>query len=415
MGNDSIWEYVPKKKWGQGFSATEEKTPKPPNQAVTPSVSTDNVFAPYYESMRKEREKQYNADLATLETSRSLQRQEAAINNELMKKYMPQLNQMNGLTGLGVSESANLESLSRYQNTLSGIEQSYSQRKSELDRYLRTDLADLNAAERAEQREDQRDAYGVALEHIASGAITDSDSLERYLTAVTPTVTDGQLNQLKALGESLIGESKGKTGSTTATGTVNAGGDSVTIQVGSRGVPLSIVGQTYLQDAIDVGGDYNDGDVFLYDKKIYYKQNDAVYELMDASGNNNSKNYSAAYNFLKSGTVPEGYGAVQSPDTPQSERIDRFDAPEGARVVDTNIYPEAPHNVVTYDGSPRDGISNVVVYNGNGVPANAKLMRTSVGEKLKTLMRRADADTPIEYDGNHYVKIGAVVYKITYT
>lgn len=311
------WKAPVKSKWGNGYNT--------PNTSAAPVSTPVDTLDKYYDDERDRVKDQYKTDLAALGTNKNVQMQEAAINNELLKKYLPQMNQMSGLSGLGVSESANIDALSRYQNTVTDINRGYRESVDTLDRYRNADLASINAAEREEKIADQRDAYGVALEHIASGAITDADSLERYLTAVTPSVSDLQLQQLKALGESLVGEKGKKYGaSVDDTGvsivakyggnapstnpfansnepvnlaeagsafSVNAGGNSFVVE-STGAVDPSVVKNA---------GTIDDGDVFLYDDAIYVKKNGTVYGVSGIGGNNNSENYSALYAYLKSG------------------------------------------------------------------------------------------------------------------
>ena len=66
------------------------------------STNVDTLDRYYYDKERDRVKNQYKADLAALDTNKNVQMQEAAINNELLKKYLPQMNQMSGLSGLGV-------------------------------------------------------------------------------------------------------------------------------------------------------------------------------------------------------------------------------------------------------------------------------------------------------------------------
>ena len=146
----------------------------------------------YYSNLRNTRNQQFETDKSELEAYRSLARQEASINNELLKKYLPQLNAQNGLTGLGIADSINLEQLSRYQNTLTDIDRQYNDGLSELERAYRSDMQGYDAAERGEQRadaqreeayarEDSRNTYSTALSAINEGTFRDLKSLDVYL------------------------------------------------------------------------------------------------------------------------------------------------------------------------------------------------------------------------------------------
>ena len=140
-----------------------------------PNSTKVDTLDRYYDDERDRVDKQYKADLAALDRNKNVQMQEAAINNDLLKKYLPQMNQMSGLSGLGVSESANIDALSRYQNTVTDINRGYRESVDSLDRYRNADLASINAAERTEQRE----KYGSAQEWIMSGAIDSQEALDK--------------------------------------------------------------------------------------------------------------------------------------------------------------------------------------------------------------------------------------------
>ena len=76
----------------------------------------------------------YDAEVAALDAERNVARQEASINNELLMKYLPTINRMNGLHGLGVAQSFNAEALANYQNSLNDIDRTYRTSRDTLDR-----------------------------------------------------------------------------------------------------------------------------------------------------------------------------------------------------------------------------------------------------------------------------------------
>ena len=296
-------------------------------------------YDPYYENKRTALADQKASDLKDLDAYRVQQRQEAAINNELLMKYLPQLNKASGLTGLGVAQSANVDALSRYQTNLGNIEKNYRQGVSDIESAYRTDIAKIDDAERAEIKGDQDSAYGLAWEHIASGGITDKDSLDRYLDGIDDTVTEKQLAQLKALGDSMVSESEktteGKYGTNvgryiapetngnaeleaatnleTVGSVVKVNGNGTTFVLESNGIADDAAQEAASKDGI------KNGDVFYFNNGIYLKQNGRVYALSGTGGNYNTSDYSAMYKYL-TGTAPTTQQSTQNvPNAPNAQ------------------------------------------------------------------------------------------------
>lgn len=288
-------------------------------------------YDPYYDNKRTALGEQKASDLKDLDAYRVHQRQEAAINNELLMKYLPQLNKASGLTGLGVAQSANVDALSRYQTNLGNIEKNYRRGVSDIESAYRTDLAKIDDAERAEIKGDQDSAYGLAWEYIASGGITDKDSLDRYLDGIDDTVSEKQLAQLKALGDSMVSESEktteGKYGTnvgkyiapeTNGNAELEAATNLETVgsvvKVNGNGTTFVLESNGIADDAAQEaasGNDIKNGDVFYFNKGIYLKQNGRVYALSGTGGNYNTSDYSAMYKYL-TGTVPTTNQSTQN-------------------------------------------------------------------------------------------------------
>lgn len=437
------WKAPIGKHWGNGFVAEEkEREKKLPNQAVVPTPSTDatqnNVFAPYYESMRDDAKEQYKSDLAALKRNKNVQMQEAAINNELLKKYLPQMNQMSGLSGLGVSESANIDALSRYQNTVSGIEQGYTQGKSELDRYLRSDLADINAAERAEQREDQQlldlykredqsEAYQMASMQIMGA--TSASEIDAILTAWEGKTNEDQYNNLVAYAKSrktslteVEKEVEDSMGSTAVSGTVDNSGGTVKIPIPTQDgvglkLDLSILGETDFQEAIDAGAKRENGEVFVYDKAIYYKKNDRVYELVDPEGNNNSEVYSAIYGYLNDGEmIPVADPIKKFFDEAKAER-DKSKA-EKPKTGEQKRDEATRHLLDNYSPSPTEASGangRATSYNGRGGVTVLMPDKTTKYYKLyhsDTSLDKVPEDVVVNLVGKNYVKHDNITYEL---
>lgn len=315
-----------------GYSGYEDDYNRPDvvKAYATEEQEVTNPLDPYYENKRNALSAQKADDIAALDASRVQQRQEAAINNELLMKYLPQLNKASGLTGLGVAQSANVDALSRYQTNLGNIEKNYRRGVSEIERAYRADLAKIDADERTELIGDQSDAFGLAWEYIASGGATDRETLDRYLDGIEDTVSESQLAQLKALGDSIVSETEKQTDDTKTSFGTNVGQYVVPDVNGNAEMEAatnldtvgSVVkvqggGQTYALESNGIADDsvwqaanennVTDGSVFLYDngydKGIYLKQNGRVYALSGTGGNYNTADYTSMYKYL-SGAAP---------------------------------------------------------------------------------------------------------------
>ena len=295
------------------LSMYEEEKKKP-----TLSANRQQRYDSLYEN--------YLSDTKALDEQKSLAEQEARINHELLMKYLPTLNKQNGLYGLGVAQSANVEALANYQNNLNAIDRNYRASKSELDRSWNNSQLSLYDQQATEDREDSLAAYNEAYDLIVAGAETKTkDEIDNYIAALD--VDEATKERLGSLANYLYGdvEETAKNTFTTDAKVDNEG--VVTVGVGSRSIPLYLGGMVSIPT--NEANKYGEGEVFLYDNAIFVKKNGNVYQVVDENREATSQKYSKVYDYLKNGVIPEGYGTVQSPDTPQSERYDRFDRPEG--------------------------------------------------------------------------------------
>ena len=239
---------------------------------------------------------QYNEDLAALDSDRSRQRQEAAINHELVKKYLPIANKLSGMSGLGVSESANLESLSAYQNNLADIDRSYSESK-----------ANLLKNYRAEEKAMQEDQFANAQVYIDSNNLT-GDRLDAYLDKLKANgMEEWYLNQLRARDASgAAGDVSTHKASTTAQGwhgAANLSEAGTDFQVNVNGTDLWVATEGEVTDKgiVSAAADAEDGEVFMIGNHIYTKKNGRVYGIQAAEGGYSSDHYSRLYQYLKTG------------------------------------------------------------------------------------------------------------------
>ncbi len=257
----------------------------------------------------------YESDVKKLNENRSLARQEASINNELLMKYLPELNRQNGLYGLGVSQSANAEALSNYQNSLTNIDRTYNesmdqlnrgktQYEADLKRGLDSDLLSLYAEQERENREDALSAYADAQDMITAGVgtMTRSD-VDQYIKGLS--LDEATREKLGALVNYLYGEdtveSKEPPFTVSAeaevsdgTVTVNVGGVNYKLTLGEEPVSIS-------SKVSKVSKDYENGKAFVYDNGIYVKKNDQVYQVFDENGRMLGDDYSGLYTHLTTG------------------------------------------------------------------------------------------------------------------
>lgn len=383
-----------------------------------------NPLDPYYQKQRDVLDKQKTDDISALERSRVQQRQEAAINNELLMKYLPQLNKANGLAGLGVSETANIDALSRYQTNLGKIEASHQQGVSDIERAYRSDLAKIDAAERTEKlaeedrlRTEAKEKYGEAYEVILSGHITDSNVLSKYLTDMgfdegtkersaleayaTPYLKKTELENEKlgadtdAAGNKIVaayskGDANNKfdfVGAANASANLDNAGATFFVSVGDKDIPVSSGGLVPSETIPETVRSYAENDkVFMYDGGIYIKKNGSIYQIAPA-GDGSDPEYNRAYNDLKSylngGTAP---------------------------TVDAS--PE--------HSKPVEGTTNAIVgntyYDENGNSSSFEsVMMWSPSKNLREKLGALKDGSVVDYYGVKYYKDGDQIYKITKT
>lgn len=323
-----------------GYKATEDEWRRP-NVAQVYSAEVEeevkpegNPLDPYYQNQRDLLEKQKTDDLAALDRNRVQQRQEAAINNELLMKYLPQLNKANGLAGLGVSETANIDALSRYQTNLGKIEATHQQGVSDIERAYRSDLAKIDAAERGEIKEEEQRRYDEAAKkydeaalYLQQGVITDKESLTNYLKSMGYKEGTRDYDMLSAYASPFIDEeTKGENVSPDGTPLPESApgridGEKVKIsypsQNGERGGNLTLYlgGETVDENVIKEAEKKNNGDVWLSGKTMYIKQNGDVYELVDENGGRMSENYGEAYAYFAENKTPDSDFFEKTPET----------------------------------------------------------------------------------------------------
>ncbi|MBE6588817.1 MAG: hypothetical protein E7643_01440 [Ruminococcaceae bacterium] len=206
---------------------TEERTPsstaahknsggmllrKKSNLGNPKKESTDPID--YYRTANEAAKAEHRAasKLLSQQTEEKLRR--AAVNYELLKKYLPIENEQAGLSGLGVSESADIEARNGYARRVGEIESEKKKSQSELDRAYRAEQTALaeaymeekaeeasfareeERAEKANKRASQDSVYEGALKALTEEKFTTFSELDELLATVKPNVRDEQYAQL---------------------------------------------------------------------------------------------------------------------------------------------------------------------------------------------------------------------------
>lgn len=368
-------------RWGKNAETLAVYGQPKVEEEVKPEV---NPLDPYYQNRRSALEQQKTDDLAALDRSRVKQRQEAAINNELLMKYLPQLNKASGLTGLGVAQSANVDALSRYAQNIGNIESNFQQGVSDLERAYRSDSAAIDAEERREvlalrdkEEQEASDRRTRAETVILSGHFENEDALSRYLDAMGFEEGTPERSELEAYASPYIKDEE-KVGGTTSVGTVSDTGGTVYVPFEAAegnapgGFNLAISAPIQNKDELlGIVGNKDEGEVFAHDGGIYIFKNGAVYALTDKNGSITSRTYSDAYNYLANGTAPETRPMDQMP-----------------------IIPE------TQNQTPNEQESSTGYTEVNGTKA------------LRAKLTGVKDNTIVDYNGEKYFKDGTKYYKI---
>lgn len=343
------------------LSMYEEEKKKP-----TLSANRQQRYDSLYEN--------YLSDTKALDEQKSLAEQEARINHELLMKYLPTLNKQNGLYGLGVAQSANVEALANYQNNLNAIDRNYRASKSELDRSWNNSQLSLYDQQATEDREDSLAAYNEAYDLIVAGAETKTkDEIDNYINSLD--VDEATKERLGSLANYLYGDETEEQARYTAKGTFGSDG---VVNVNINGVSVSLMKGEPVSLPSKATSGINDGEVFTYDKGIYIKQSGVVTQLFDENGDYTGGGYSDVYKYLTTGEP-----ITQGPKKPTSNK--ESEPASFTRIV-KGTYENSERGSVTVDGKTYDftiyptaeeipGIENAVrkYYDGEVFGYNNKL------------------------------------------
>lgn len=140
-----------------------------------------------------ELDESYRERQKVLDAAKKNAQQQADVSYQMLQKYLPVQNRMNGMHGLGVSETSLIDANNRHQSRLGEIEESYAAGSSALfDNY------------RAEKKTAQDEAYANAVELLESGAITTGKELDAYLADLQGKVRAEQMESLVQRGNNAM-------------------------------------------------------------------------------------------------------------------------------------------------------------------------------------------------------------------
>lgn len=121
--SDSVWNVL-KNLYGYYQQGIDDESKK---------ASDEENRNSYYDSQLEALLEQYRASQESLDKSKSQAQQTASITLDKLKKYLPAQVKAQGLGGLGVSETSQLQAYNNYANTMGNIESDYQTSKTSLD------------------------------------------------------------------------------------------------------------------------------------------------------------------------------------------------------------------------------------------------------------------------------------------
>ena len=256
----------------------------------------------------------YRAAQKQLDAGKRAAQQDAAVAMETLNKYLPIQNKMNGMSGLGVSESSAIDIYNKYISNLGTIEQNHAADSASLLKNYVTAKKEEEALAKAE-RDSVFQEYMTMLE---SGLYNGTEDIDRYLENARGRVSDDQYAQLDAYanyiknnpiqkemfaqnafqnentslkqnGVSFYENDDGDYGLDT--------GDDFTL-VDDNGKTYSIESRGAVSDSALASAAANvaNNSIFAYGGKIYYKINGTLYEVGGRKGSNTTDDYTELYN-----------------------------------------------------------------------------------------------------------------------
>lgn len=161
----------------------------------------------YYDSQLESLLEQYRASQESLDKSKSQAQQTASITLDKLKKYLPAQVKAQGLGGLGVSETSQLQAYNNYANTMGNIESDYQTNKisldtnkksatNELEQYRQNALQSI-ADKYNEAATSRKELAGSTSKNIFEGTQADNyETLKGIISGASDETTDALFQQI---------------------------------------------------------------------------------------------------------------------------------------------------------------------------------------------------------------------------
>lgn len=161
----------------------------------------------YYDSQLESLLEQYRASQESLDKSKSQAQQAASITLDKLKKYLPAQVKAQGLGGLGVSETSQLQAYNNYANTMGNIESDYQANKTsldtnktsatnELEQYRQNALQSI-ADKYNEATASRKELAGSTSKNIFEGTQADNyETLKGIISGASDETTDALFQQI---------------------------------------------------------------------------------------------------------------------------------------------------------------------------------------------------------------------------
>ena len=192
----NIAEYIP----GQSFEAHKEKM-------SAEDYEKGQKLLEYY-TAQQNLTNNYDLDTQNVENNQKQQLQENAISKEMTMRYLPEYLKLQGLGGLGVSESSIIEANNNFRNARNSINSDMEARKAELLRNYQENLSNLDTGATKEtatigekyenaRKEEATNLYNSLVNKIDYGEFNTISELEESYNQVKDKLDDYQKSVLE--------------------------------------------------------------------------------------------------------------------------------------------------------------------------------------------------------------------------
>lgn len=151
----------------------------------------------YFEKEKKRIEENYTSGIATLDKNKAAAQEVAAVTRERLLKYLPGQLKAQGIHTQGISEDATIKALNNYQNTMSGISQSYDAGVAAMNNEKNDRMSELEKTV-LQQNENERNSHLNAYTTLFSNAKSGTYSAEQVsdLARAYGGFSDEEINSL---------------------------------------------------------------------------------------------------------------------------------------------------------------------------------------------------------------------------